>query len=55
MANILNGSGPKIFVNCINDGEIIIDAANSKYLWAGYFFGGTFYKPDIDIDGFEIK
>jgi hypothetical protein len=55
MANILNGSGPKIFVNCINDGEIIIDAANSKYLWAGYFFGGTFYKPDMVTFSFVME
>lgn len=44
MVKYLNGSVPKVFVNCINEGNIIIDGANAKYLWAGHFFGSTFYK-----------
>lgn len=44
MVKHLEGNVPKVFVNCVNEGSIIIDGTNAKYLWAGHFFGGTFYR-----------
>ena len=47
MINHLKGNVPKIFVKCVNEGTIIADGKNAKYLWAGHFFGGTFYKRNV--------
>lgn len=51
----LKGKSPVIFKNCLNEGSIEMDGNNAKYLWAGHFFGGTFYKRDVANFSFTIE
>lgn len=51
----LNGDTPKIFVKCFNEGSIEMDGTNAKYLWAGHFFGGTYYKRNVKDFSFIME
>lgn len=54
MINSLEEKAPKLFMNCVNEGSIVASGKHAKYLWAGNFFGGTYYEVDVDSFSFII-
>lgn len=48
----LQDKAPRLFMNCINEGNIVADGTNAKYLWIGNFFGGTYYEKGVQSFSF---
>lgn len=48
----LQNKAPRLFMNCINEGSIVADGTNAKYLWIGNFFGGTYYEKGVQSFSF---
>lgn len=55
MIEYLGNNAPRLFVNCVNEGCIVADGYNAKYLWIGYFFGSTYYEKDVTNFNFIIE